>query len=599
MGLQALSLSLLDARRSVPTSFTKHPIVAPNDFVDVEYHIVVPREPHLVLLAGLNPDRADAIRLFGDVHNAQQEWRTTDYGLHGSAQSEDGNAPFARNKESAGVESAMSFRGILSEKILIPCLLRYSKSPPWGWYERLLESDKADREDLKRIQMEGFRSILDHAQQTVPYYEETLRGIAAAEIRGWDDLLRIPTIGKRQISANFPDRITSRASNRDTWQYFATSGTTDRLMVVKDADTMSRNVALSLYGERIQGTYRPGSLRVDVPPDACSLACATASRSSRSRIDRVREAIDQLMERELSGIPRSLIGQIIRKIANPRHEMHSFGPEGTRIDPALLDLYVEELRRRRPFVLSGLPTYLLLLSRYIERSGRKPPRVGTLLPQGASSTPSLKREIGRVFAAPVHEVYGGHEFGCAASTCECQDRLHVLMTECLVEVVRNGRHVAPGEAGEIVITAFSNEVMPLIRYRPGDVGRLYEDFCSCGRKTQLLQLEGRMDDMLVTSKGLRTEKEITELVMAWPNVEFFQLVQRSPAGCDLLVVERQERKTALGDLAAAVESFLGEEMSVRPRLVSAIKPEVSGKFRFVKSSSFTEIHSEVVGAEKS
>jgi phenylacetate-CoA ligase len=267
------------------------------------------------------------------------------------------------------------------------------------------------------------------------------------------------------------------------------------------------------------------------------------------------------------------------------------------MDPEVLDIYVEDIRQRRPAVLSGLPTYLLLLARHIERSGKTPPAVGSLLPQGALSPPALKKEIGRVFKAPVNEVYGGHEFGCVASTCEHGDKLHVLMSGCLVEVVRNGKHVPPGELGEIVITSFSNQVMPLIRYRPGDVGRLYEDYCQCGRQTQLLSVEGRIQDTLVTSKGIRTEMEITDFLMTWRNIEFAHLVQRSDTRCDLLVVEKDAGETDLKNLEESVRDLLGDEMNIRVRLVSTIKPEVSGKFRFVKSASFQKFHETAEGAK--
>jgi phenylacetate-CoA ligase len=165
-----------------------------------------------------------------------------------------------------------------------------------------------------------------------------------------------------------------------------------------------------------------------------------------------------------------------------------------------------------------------------------------------------------------------------------------MMSECLVETVRSGKHVGPGELGEIVVTTFINRAMPLIRYRPGDVGRLYEDYCSCGRQTPLLTLEGRMEDTIVTSRGIRTEKEIIDFLMRWPNIEFAQLVQRSETRCDLLVVEKESGKTNLYDLSDATNKFLGDEIEVRPRLVSTIKPEVSGKFRFVKSTSFEHFH---------
>ena len=99
-----------------------------------------------------------------------------------------------------------------------------------------------------------------------------------------------------------------------------------------------------------------------------------------------------------------------------------------------------------------------------------------------------------------------------------------------------------------------------------------------------------MEDTLITSKGIRTEKEIIDFLMEWSNIEFAQLVQRSETRCDLLVVEKESGRTNLGDLADATREFLGEEIEVRPRLVSTIKPEVSGKFRFVKSTSFEHFH---------
>ena len=486
----------------------------------------------------------------------------------------------------------MSFRSLISDKLLMPILLRFSEDPPWPWYEQLLKLEGADRDEIRKCQWEKFRSLLEYAQEHVPYYGESFGqvGIGADKLTTWEDLLAIPTISKRQIAANFPDRITSKKSNRDSWEYIATSGTTDRLMVIKDSEAKSRNIALSLYEEHMQGTYAPGSLHVDIPPDACSLACAAKVNGSKGPLGRAKKTIAHLTALGTFRMPRFITGQMFRNIASPMKEMPSFGPEGTRVSSEMLQWYVERIRRWQPVVLSGLPTYLQLLGRHIERMGELPPFIGSLLPQGALSTPSLKNELRRVFGVPVHEVYGGHEFGCVASTCEQQDRMHIMMSECLVETVRNGKHAGPGELGEIVVTTFINRAMPLIRYRPGDVGRLYEEPCSCGRKTQLLVLEGRMEDTLITSKGIRTEKEIMDFLMRWPNIEFTQLVQRSEIRCDLLVVEKESGKTNLYDLSDATKGFLGDEIEVRPRLVSTIKPEVSGKFRFVKSTSFEHFH---------
>jgi len=488
--------------------------------------------------------------------------------------------------------TGMSFRGFISDKLVIPSLLRFASCASWPWYEELLRLERADRDELRKSQWERFQSLVEYSKQHVPYYRESFGqiGLRAKDLRAWDDLLAVPAINKRQIAANFPDRITSSHTSRNTWEYIATSGTTDRLMVVIDEETKARSYAVSLYTQKIRGTYAPGCLHVTIPPDACSLACAAAVRRSQGAMGRARHTIAVLTERGVSGFPRSLTGRALRAVAHPACEMASFGTVGTRVLTEMLQWYLDCIRAWRPVVLSGLPTYLDLLARYIERCDETVPAIGSLLPEGALSTPALKDKLIRVFGVPVHEVYGGHEFGSVATTCEHRDKLHIVMTECLVETVRGGKHVAPGEIGEIMVTRFANKTMPLIRYRPGDLGRLYNSSCSCGRQTQLLTLEGRLQDSIVTSRGIRTAKEIIDFFGMWENLEFFQLVQRTENRCDLLVVEDDAGRINLRDLAEATEEFLGDEMKVRPRFASTIKPEESGKFRFVKSRSYQHFH---------
>jgi phenylacetate-CoA ligase len=486
----------------------------------------------------------------------------------------------------------MSFRSFISDKSVIPLLLRLAQHAPWPWYEELLRLDKANADEFRKLQWERFQSIVEHARQQVPYYAESFAEaeVWAEDLTTWDDLLAVPMISKSQIAANFPDRITSRKSDRNTWQYVATSGTTDRLMLVKDAETSSRNEALIVYGQQLRGTYAPGLMNVGIPPDACSLAFAASVRRSQGTLDRARESFEPLTRHGISVMSRSLVGRTLRRIAHPYHEMPSFGTEGTRVSSEMLQWYVEQLHRFCPAVLSGLPTYLQFLARHIAQSREPPPPIGSLLPEGSLSTPTLKKELTGVFGVPVHEVYGAHELGSVATTCEQRDKLHIMMPEFLVEAVRNGKHAASGELGEIVVTSFINSTMPLIRYTPGDVGRLYEEHCACGRRTQLLTLEGRLQDTMVTSKGIFTAQAIIEFFGAYSNIEFFQLVQRSENRCDLLVVEKARGQTSLHDLSDAAGDFLGEEMQIRPRLVSTIKPEVSGKFRFVKSTSYHCFH---------
>ncbi|HEY1405151.1 MAG TPA: phenylacetate--CoA ligase family protein, partial [Spirochaetota bacterium] len=61
----------------------------------------------------------------------------------------------------------------------------------------------------------------------------------------------------------------------------------------------------------------------------------------------------------------------------------------------------------------------------------------------------------------------------------------------------NGNPVKEGETGELVFTTLGVEGMPLLRYRSGDICRVFTDPCGCGRMTTRLgPIIGRRNHMI-------------------------------------------------------------------------------------------------------
>src|SRR6185437_7676900 len=110
----------------------------------------------------------------------------------------------------------------------------------------------------------------------------------------------------------------------------------------------------------------------------------------------------------------------------------------------------------------------------------------------------VRRTIEDAFACPVFDHYGAAEMAafitqCAAGAYHCNSDYGV------VELLRDGHAVAPGEMGEIVATGFINPVMPFIRYATGDLAVRGAARCPCGRGFPILRrILGRMDDVLIT-----------------------------------------------------------------------------------------------------
>lgn len=52
-----------------------------------------------------------------------------------------------------------------------------------------------------------------------------------------------------------------------------------------------------------------------------------------------------------------------------------------------------------------------------------------------------------------------------------------------------GNPVVPGQPGEVTVTTLGVEAMPLLRFRTGDICRMYTEPCQCGRNSARLSFE--------------------------------------------------------------------------------------------------------------
>jgi phenylacetate-CoA ligase len=118
-----------------------------------------------------------------------------------------------------------------------------------------------------------------------------------------------------------------------------------------------------------------------------------------------------------------------------------------------------------------------------------------------TSVPGLREEVREAFGGDttVVDTYALSEIIPVAAECEHENGLHVADDYVLVEIIdpETDEPVAPGERGEVVLTHLQKEAMPLIRYRTGDLTRLVDEECACGRSLTLPNgVFGRVDSRL-------------------------------------------------------------------------------------------------------
>lgn len=452
--------------------------------------------------------------------------------------------------------------------------------------------DFAPRQRVEAIQADKLRRLLRHAAAVVPYYRElfTSLGVDPNIDEPLVVLSQLPPLTKPDIEANFPDRIIAGGRRGVGARHVTTSGTTsDRIEVVLSLRAQHWRHAQQLWADDVGGGCAPGLRRLEIPPDACSRVCGqnddrpeglwAEMRWAAERGPRPSRAVADVVARRMRDAVR-------RRILNDTTLPPLLGPGGTAAAATAVEHHVDVIERERPYLLTGLPTYLQEIARHVRRAGRRL-HVPVVRPIGAVSSPRMKQFIAESLRAEVLETYGSNELGCVASECRCRRGMHVAMGCFVVEVLRDGRPAQPGELGRLVITGLDNLAMPLIRYDLGDVGRFYQEPCECGRTTQRIECEGRLQALVVTSAGRPvTEQEIMDVAYFDLGLEHFQLIEHRPGEFDLLIVPAPDTSPDIQAVRASFARLLDQPRQLDVFPVETIYPEATGKFRFIKSASY-------------
>ena len=128
-----------------------------------------------------------------------------------------------------------------------------------------------------------------------------------------------------------------------------------------------------------------------------------------------------------------------------------------------LDDIVKILSELKPDIIQGYSGNIYMISIKAQETGKviRPRMVIT----GADClTRGMRRHVELTFQCPVREIYGSHEFDMIAWECPRSGRFHVCEEGVILEVLRDGKPVSPGEQGEAVITALHSFAQPFIRF---------------------------------------------------------------------------------------------------------------------------------------
>lgn len=168
-------------------------------------------------------------------------------------------------------------------------------------------------------------------------------------------------------------------------------------------------------------------------------------------------------------------------------------------DISLWNKMVQEIQ---PNVISSTPSVLAAWAPHY--SG---PPLTLVETTGEPLLYSERNSIQDGFQGPVYDAYGLTE--CVVGLeCEFHTGFHYWPDAVHVEIFdpETQETLPPGERGEIVLTSFMQERLPIIRYRSGDKGRIFTTPCECGRELPRVFFEGRLQPAFNMPRGIQIEE---------------------------------------------------------------------------------------------
>ena len=400
-----------------------------------------------------------------------------------------------------------------------------------------------DPETTRRLQDRQARKLVRHAWERVPYYRRLFEEAAVhpGQIRGVGDLSRIPVSTKRQRQRTPLDKKIARGVNLERCVRHTTSGSTGQ-------------------------------------PD---LIVRTWWEEQFLLAHRLRTAVQLGIEPYYRNVAVG-IGDTRRMLP---HRLGLFS--ATPLDPALHPAqFVEELVRRRPETIRGRPN---VLERVVAQdNGQRLRRLGVRMVFSGSEmlAAPTRRRIEEAFQAPVIDVYGAHEFNMIAWSCRQCRCYHILDDSVFVEILKDGRPAAPGEDGDVVVTALHSFAMPFIRFETGDIARRPAHTPPCRTSFGCIDaLQGRSVEFITLSDGrlispIKIHHSLREVV----GIARFQVVQTARDRVRVTVEALpQVSAQPCREVLARCRQIFPPDVAVEVGSVSELEPDVGEKYRFIRA----------------
>jgi len=255
--------------------------------------------------------------------------------------------------------------------------------------------------------------------------------------------------------------------------------------------------------------------------------------------------------------------------------LRRLGAATVRVGSGSPVMLLSMLERLGATAIVSVPSFLKRVAEYADERGidlahstvRRLVCIGEPVRTADFQLNALGGRIASAWGAKVYSTYAATEFATSFCECEAGTGGHLHPELLYVEILDDeGRGVPDGEVGEVTITTFGVEAMPLVRFRTGDCTFITRERCSCGRWTPRLgPIVGRRNQMLKIKGTTVYPAAVQNVLDAMDEVTDYVMIATSP--------------TVLSDQLEVVAVVKGDH----ERVLRAMRENLQGALRVTPS----------------
>ena len=426
----------------------------------------------------------------------------------------------------------------------------------------LRESETWPRDRREQLRWRRLNDVLAAAHEHTPYWREVMdsRGIRPGEVNSMEALRRFPLLEKRALRERRQEMSWPKIGGGKGVKVVRTSGSTNEaLQFYTCAEREAQINAARMRGHEWCGIRR-GEKEMYFWGSPIEL-------SSQDRIKRFRDAL-----------------------------INDGLTDGFQLSPDRVPMYFEQWMKWRPACLFGYPSSFALMATMAQAQGIDLSRLRHRGLKAIITTSEILTDVDRqltaeAFGVPVYDSYGLREGGLIGHEC-AEGTMHTMDEQLLLETVDPHTLEPTDGEGELVLTNIVSKVMPILRYRTGDIVRLSDEPCPCGRTLGRVDISGgRAVDFLVTTDGQWfAGYAIIYICRGVPGITKFQARQaRSGDIRVLLATDERFPDDGPEKVQSALRQRLKSDNHIEVEIVDDIAPAPSGKYRPVISELAEEL----------